>query len=182
MIAGKALDDRVCVFMLIELLKLIQDDEDIPEVYAVFSSQEEVGCRGAKTAAQAIQPDIAVALDISIATDIPAVQDRRQITETGKGAGIKVMDKISGGMVGAICSQQVVRDMKKVARENNIPYQLEAYANGGTDIDTMQTQNGGIACGGILIPTRYVHSYEMCSISEVVDCIELLYRYVKSLA
>lgn len=180
-VAGKALDDRVCVFMLIELLKLLQEDQDIPEVYAVFTSQEEVGCRGAKAAAQNIKPDIAIALDISIASDVPGVPDRKNINVMGEGVGIKVMDRLSSGLKGVICNQEVVREMKRVAREHQIPYQIEAYAKGGTDIDTIQTENGGIATGGILIPTRYVHSYEMCSVKEVVDCVELLYWYVKSL-
>lgn len=182
MVAGKALDNRVCVFILIELLKLIQDDKDIPDIYAVFSSQEEVGCRGAKVAANRIKPDIAIALDISIACNVPGYPDRKMITEVGKGPAIKVMDKSATNPAGAICSLEVVRDMKKVAREAGIVYQLEAYAKGGTDIDTMQTENGGMAVGGILIPTLYVHSYEMCMIKEVVDCVELLYRYIKDQA
>lgn len=181
-VAGKALDDRMMVFMLIELLKLVSDDEEIPDIYAVFSSQEEVGCRGAKIAAQRIQPDIALALDISIANDLPDTPDRKIVNEVGRGASIKVMDKLSTGLFGAIANQQIVENLKKIARDNQIPYQMECYGDGGTDIDTMQTMNGGIACGGIQVATRYVHSYEMCSITDVVDAMELLYRYVKSLA
>lgn len=181
MVAGKALDDRACVFMLIELLKLIKDDEDIPDIYAIFSSQEEVGCRGAKVASHNIKPDIAISLDISIASDVPAVSDRKVITKIGDGPAIKVMDKISNSQVGVICSQSVVKDMKKAAKKSGIKYQIEAYANGGTDIDTMQTENGGMLTGGIMVPTRYVHSYEMCSVKEIVDCIELLYNYIKCL-
>jgi endoglucanase len=182
MVAGKALDDRACVFMLIELLKLLKDDENIPDIYCVFSSQEEVGCRGAKVAAHNIKPDIAISLDISIASDIPNMPDRKVITKIGDGTAIKVMDKISTSQVGVICSQEIVSGMKKTAQKQGIKYQLEVHTSGGTDIDTMQTENGGMLTGGILVPTRYVHSYEMCSVEEIVDSVELLYNYIKTLA
>ncbi|HML49225.1 MAG TPA: M42 family peptidase, partial [Clostridia bacterium] len=116
MVAGKALDDRACLFMLIELAKLFENDPDIPDVYLVFSSQEEVGCRGAKVAAQRIKPDVAIAVDISIATDVPGYPDRKMINRLGDGVGIKVMDKLTGLPNGAICSQGVVREMKRIAR------------------------------------------------------------------
>lgn len=93
-IAGKALDNRACVFMLIQLLKLLKNDNDIPDIYAVFTSQEEVGCRGAKTSAYNINPDIAIALDLSIANDLPGTPEHKIISEIDKGPVIKVMDLI----------------------------------------------------------------------------------------
>lgn len=178
-VAGKALDDRACVFMLIELVKLLYGDDDIPDVYAVFTSQEEVGARGAIIAAENIKPDIAIALDMSLACDIPGVPERKYINELGKGASIKIMDHLSRGVNGVICDHDIVKNMKNVARQRNLSYQLEAYAAGATDASFMQTVAGGIRCGGIQIPMRYVHSYEVCSVTDVVDCIELLYYFVK---
>jgi endoglucanase len=179
-VAGKALDNRACVFMLIELLRLVQDDNDIPDIYAVFSAQEEIGCRGAKIAAQRIKPDIAIALDISIATNVPDFPDRRTISRVGDGVVIKVLDKTPKGVT--LCSREVVSGIKKAAKEANIKYQLETNAYGGTDISNIQTENGGVAVGGICLATRYAHSYEVSRVNEVVDCVELLYRYIKSLA
>lgn len=69
--------------------------------------------------------------------------------------------------------------MKQIAKAHDIPYQIEAYAAGATDASFMQTLNGGIKSGGIQIPMRYVHSYEVCDIRDVVDSVELLYWYVK---
>jgi endoglucanase len=181
-VAGKALDDRACVFQLIELMKLIHADPDIPDVYAVFSSQEEVGCRGAKTAAYNIFPDVAVSLDICISNDIPDVPERKIITQLDKGPAIKVMDKITSSQVGVLCTQKVYRKMKEVAKQAGIPYQMEVYAAGSTDSATIHLEKGGIASGGILLPARYVHSYEVASVNDVVAGVELLYRYTKALA
>lgn len=180
-VAGKALDDRALIFLLLELIKLFEGDEEIPDLYAVFTAQEEVGARGAIVAAENIQPDIAIALDMSLACDIPGVPERQYINELGKGASIKIMDHLSRGVNGVIANQGIVKDMKAVAKENGIPYQLEAYSAGATDASFMQTVAGGIRCGGIQIPMRYVHSYEVCDINDVVDCVELLYYYIKSL-
>jgi len=181
-VAGKALDDRACVFQLIELMKLLKDDEDCPDVYAVFSSQEEVGCRGAKTAAYTIEPDVAISLDISISNDIPDVAERKIITALDKGPVIKVMDRSKTTSVGVLSTPKVVGAMKEVAKAAGLSYQLEVYSAGTTDSATMHLERGGIASGGVLLPTRYVHSYELASVNDLVDGVELLYRYVKSLA
>ncbi len=181
-VAGKALDDRACVFQLIELMKLLKDDTNCPDVYAVFSSQEEVGCRGAKTAAYAIEPDVAISLDISISNDIPDVAERKIITALDKGPAIKVMDRSKTSSVGVLSTSNVVGAMKKAAETAGLSYQLEVYSAGTTDSATMHLERGGIASGGILLPTRYVHSYELASVNDLVDGVELLYRYVKALS
>lgn len=73
-------------------------------------------------------------------------------------------------------------EMKKVAREAGIPYQLEVYTAGTTDSATVHLEKGGIASGAILLPTRYVHSYELASVHDLVAGIELLYFYIKALS
>ncbi len=178
-LGGKALDDRALVFMLIEVLKLLsRTDEEYPDFYAVFSVQEEIGARGAVVAATNIKPDYAIALDMSLATDIPAAADRNTVNVLGKGTSIKVMDKLSAGVNGIIADRKMVSDMKRICKEQNIPYQIEAYAAGATDASFMQTLNGGIKAGGINIPMRYVHSYEVCDVRDVVSSVELLYHYL----
>ena len=178
-VGAKALDDRALVFILLEVVKLLNGDKDVPDVYALFSTQEEVGARGAITAATRIKPDIAIALDMSLAVDIPGVSESRYINELGRGTSIKVMDKLSSGVGGILANRDLVRDMKKIAKVHEIPYQIEAYAAGATDASFMRTLNGGIKSGGIQIPMRYVHSYEVCDVRDVVDTVELLYWYVK---
>lgn len=180
-IAGKAFDDRVCVLILMKLLKLLKADKEIPDIYAVFTSQEEVGCRGAKTAAYNINPDLAIALDISIANDIPDVPDRKIISSLDKGPVIKVMDLIKRPLIGIISSPKIVKGLKNAAKEANIDYQLEVYTSGSTDAATIHLERGGITAGGICIPTRYVHAYEVMSLDDIVSCIELLYHYIKNI-
>ena len=181
-IGGKALDDRAFVFILEELVKLLDDKDNIPDFYAVFSVQEEVGARGAIVAASNIKPDIAIALDMSLATDIPGVPDAECVNALGEGASIKVMDKLGTGIGGLLSNREVVLQMKKTAKENNIPYCIEAYAAGATDASFMQTLNGGIKAGGLQTPMRYVHSYEVVDVRDVAATLELLYRYVLSLS
>ena len=181
MVAGKALDDRACVYQLIELTRLLADDPEGPDFYAVFSTQEETGGRGAIVAAENIKPDIVIALDMSLSTDLPAFPDRKFINRLGDGASIKVMDRSSGFGCGVIADRDIVRGMKAVAKERNIRYQIEAYAAGATDASVMQTKGGGIRAGGIQIPMRYVHSYEAAAVSDILDSLELLYFYVQGL-
>ncbi len=136
-LGGKALDDRALVFILEEVVRLLQGREDIP-----------------------------------------GVPESEYINVLGKGTSIKVMDKLSTCIGGLIAHPQLVRDLKKVAKDNQIPYGIEAYAAGATDASFMQTLNGGIIAGGVQIPMRYVHSYEVVDVRDVVDTVELLYRYI----
>ncbi|SFG76639.1 M42 family metallopeptidase [Oribacterium sp. WCC10] len=178
-VGGKALDDRALVFMLIEVIKMLQDEKDTPDFYAVFTTQEEVGARGAIVAARSIAPDMAIALDMSLATDIPGVSAQKMVNSLGKGASIKIMDKLSTCVNGLLADRKIVKEMKEICRENQITYQIEAYAAGATDASFMQTLNAGIRAGGIQIPMRYVHSYEVVDVRDVVDCVGLLYHFVK---
>ena len=181
MVAGKALDDRACVYQLIELTRLLADDPEGPDFYAIFSTQEETGGRGAIVAADNLRPDMAIALDMSLSTDLPAFPGRAFINRIGGGASIKVLDRSRGAACGLIADRDMVRGMKAVAKERSIPYQIEAYTAGATDASVMQTRGGGIRCGGIQIPMRYVHSYEAAAVSDILDSLELLYFYVRGL-
>jgi endoglucanase len=92
------------------------------------------------------------------------------------------MDRSLTSSVGVISSPEVVRAMKEAAKAAGIPYQLEVYTAGSTDSATMHLERGGIASGGVLLPTRYVHSYELASVNDLVHGVKLLYHYVKALA
>lgn len=181
LVAGKALDDRACVYQLIELTRLLAEEKEGCDFYAVFSTQEETGGRGAIVAAEKLRPDYVIALDMSLSTDLPAFPDRGFINRVGGGASIKILDRSRGAACGLIADRDMVRGMKRVAKERNIPYQLEAYTAGATDASVMQTRGGGSRAGGIQIPMRYVHSYEVAAISDILDSLELLYFFVKTL-
>ncbi|HAA81066.1 MAG TPA: aminopeptidase, partial [Thermoanaerobacter sp.] len=126
------------------------------EVYFVFTVQEEVGLRGATTAAYNIHPDFAIAVDVTLTGDTPKA--KKMSVSLGKGAAIKVMD------MSIIVSPYVREMMIETAKEYNIPYQLEILEFGGTDAGAIHLTKGGIPSGVISIPTRYTHS-----ISEIVD-------------
>lgn len=181
LVAGKALDDRACVYQLVELCRLLASQEDGPDFYGVFSTQEETGGRGAIVAAENLRPDVVIALDMSLSTDLPGMPERSMVNALRAGASIKVMDRSRGAACGLISDQDIVRGMKACARAHGIRYQVEAYAAGATDASVMQTRGGGSRAGGIQIPMRYVHSYEVAAVSDILDSLELLYHYVRGL-
>lgn len=171
----KSIDNRVSVFILIEMLREI---ESTPyDIYAVFTVQEEVGIRGANVATQSVRPDFGFGLDTTIAYDVPGASAHEKITELGKGAAIKVMDSST------ICDYRMVNYMKEVANNHSIPYQLEILTGGGTDTAGIQrfTPGGSIA-GAVSIPTRHIHQViEMADKTDIRNAIDLLHYSVKDL-
>ena len=164
----KSIDNRVAVFILIETLKLLNDPAY--DVYATFTVQEEVGLRGANVAAHGINPDFGIALDTTVAYDVPGAQPHEKITELGKGAAIKIMD------ASTICDYRMVAYMKKTADKHQIKWQPEILTAGGTDTAGVQRmgKQGAIA-GAISIPTRHLHQViEMAHKEDISDSILLL--------
>lgn len=171
----KSIDNRVSVFILIEALKQMKN---MPyDVYGVFTVQEEVGLRGANVSAHTINPDFGIALDTTVAFDVPGAQPHEMITKLGKGAAIKIMD----GMT--ICDYRMVRYMKQVADVSKITWQPEILPAGGTDTAGLQRmgENGAIS-GAISIPTRFLHqAIEMAHKEDIEGVIELLTACVEEL-
>lgn len=167
-ISSKSLDNRTGVFVLLEALRRLQD---MPyDLYAVFTVQEEVGIRGAQVAAHYINPDFSLALDTSTSLDLPTTQPHEKVTTLGKGAGIKIMDSRT------ICDYRMVGYLKTVAIQNNIAWQNDLKAVGGTDTSALQRmgEHGAIA-GALTIPIRYAHQVvEMVHKNDVASCIRLL--------
>lgn len=182
-VAGTALDNRLLMFILIEAMREMTNEnkEDIPDIYAVFTVQEEVGSRGAKTAAHQISPDIALALDITMANDLPKNHESEYIAEIDKGPAIKVMDLIKRAMLGLIVSKDIIHQLKSIARQHEIPFQLEVQSAGSTDGATIHLEGDGIPTGGICLPTRYVHAYELASVNDIVLTTKFLYESLKVL-
>lgn len=167
---SKSLDNRVSVFILLETLKALKGREVPYDIYGVFTVQEEVGLRGAISAAHRIDPDFGIALDITIAFDVPNAQPHEMITRLGEGTAIKIMD----GSV--ISDYRMVNYLKELATKNKIPWQPEILTGGGTDTMGVQRygKHGSIA-GAISIPTRHVHSViEMAHKEDIKSSIELL--------
>jgi len=172
-VMGKSLDDRICVFQMIEALRRLSGLTNA-EIVAVATTQEEVGLRGATTAAYHVDAQIAVALDITLAQDIPGGAEQDQITRLNGGAAIKIMDSST------ISNYKLVRHLREIADANGIPYQLEILPRGGTDAGAGQRARGGVPAVTISIPTRYVHTVnEMATVSDVDASINLLARYLE---
>ncbi|MBW3466251.1 M42 family metallopeptidase [Arthrospiribacter ruber] len=164
----KSIDNRVAVFILIETLKQLENPAY--DVYATFTVQEEVGLRGANVAAHGINPDFGIALDTTIAFDVPGAQAHEKITELGKGTAIKIMDAMT------ICDYRMVDFMKQTAGKYQIKWQPEILTAGGTDTAGVQRmgKQGAIA-GAISIPTRHLHQViEMAHKEDIAGSILLL--------
>ena len=163
------LDDRVGCFVAIEALKRITTTEN--DIYFVFSVQEEVGLRGAKTAAYGIEPDFGIAVDVTAHGDTPKA--KRFAIGLHKGAAIKVKDN------SIITHPSVRNSLIDIAKAKGIAYQLEVLEFGGTDSGAIHVTKTGVPSGVISIPTRYVHStVEMASKEDIESSISLLEGYL----
>jgi endoglucanase len=172
---GKSLDNRMLVFVLIETIKKLKK---IPhDFYAVFTVQEEVGIRGAKVAVHAIQPDIGICLDVTIANDTPGAAPHEYINKLGGGTSIDMMN----GTV--IADRRIVKYLADLADKKKVPYQHDVMAAGGTDGWAMQmmTEKGCIT-GGISVPLRNMHQeVEMCHETDIKATLDLLQLAVENL-
>lgn len=169
-IVSKALDDRLGCYMLIEVLKQLKSTDN--EVYFVFTTQEEVGLRGARVCGFDINPDVAIAVDIVTSADTPNC--KRYGTKLGSGIGIKLRDG------SAICSKSVVDSLIDSAEQNGIDYQREAKTMGGTDIGAVQTAGRGALTGGVVVPIRNTHTItETASKHDILCGIRLLNAFVQ---
>ena len=174
---GKSLDNRLAVFILIEMFKELKG-KDVPyDIYGVFTVQEEVGIRGANVAALKIKPDFGFGLDTTIAFDLPGAAAHEMITKLGEGTAIKIMD------ASTICDYRMVEFMKKTADKHKIKWQPEILTAGGTDTAGIQrmTEGGSIA-GAVSIPTRHLHQViEMAHKDDIQGSIDLLVACVSEL-
>ncbi len=171
-VVSKALDDRVGVFVMIEALRCLQ--AHTAEIVAVATTQEEVGLRGATPAGYSVEPDIVVAIDITLALDIPGIEEHDAVTTLGGGAAIKIMD---GSL---ICDPRIVDAFRTIAEREGIAHQMEIMPAGGTDAGGIQRVRGGIPSFTLSIPTRYVHTVdEMSSMSDIEATYTLLARFLE---
>lgn len=170
-VLSKALDDRVGVFVMLEALRHLEQHE--VEILAVATVQEEVGLRGAQTAAFGLEPDVGIALDVTIAGDVPGIDAHDRVTRLGEGVAIKVFD------TSHLPSRPLVEHLREIAERHGIRYQLELLPRGGTDAGALQRTRAGVPAVTLSIPTRYVHTVnEMAHVADIAGAVELLVRYL----
>lgn len=153
-LVGKALDDRVSVWVLIEALRALSGLSHTWNIQAVFSTQEEIGLRGAIPAAYGLEPNVGIALDTTIAADTPGVPEEEAVCQTGAGVGIKIMDGAS------LSAPHLVREFIALAERDGIAYQLEVLPLGGTDAAGIQRSGAGVSVITLSTPSRYVHTVQ----------------------
>ena len=174
--AGRAispyLDDRIgCLALLMVMEQLGETENDL---YFVFSSQEEVGCRGVKTAAWTVDPDYGIAVDVCGTDDMPG--SKHEVTALcGKGAAVNVMDR------SVICHPEVVNKLLALAQEKGIPVQKSVTRMGGTDAGPIHQTRAGVYTGGISIPCRYTHTpTELVDLGDARACADLAAAFAES--
>ena len=171
-IQGPYADDLIgCVVLLLAMEELEKSPYD---VYFVFSTQEEVGCRGAKTASLAIKPDIAIATDVCGCDDTPMQDGKNRVIFLGKGPTVKIKD------ASVICSPALNEQLKKIAKKADLTVQDEILLGGGTDTCSMQMSGPDVMATCVSIPTRYIHSPgEMYDWRDVEQAGALLAAFLK---
>ncbi len=172
LVSCKALDDRVGVYVMIEAVRRVK--KHTADIYAVATTQEEVGVRGARVSSFNVAPDIGVALDVTVASDVPGAKEHEHVTALGGGTAIKVKDSMS------ISHPKLVRKMREIAEKKKISYQLEILPRGGTDAAAIQMTREGVASITISIPTRYLHSVvEAAHVDDIEASIALLASFLE---
>lgn len=165
MVISKALDDRSGCAVLIKTIENLPKTDN--EIYFVFTVQEELGLRGAKTAAYKLLPELAIAVDVTLTGDTPNCKPME--VKCGSGPAIKIKDR------SVICHSSVKRLLEESAQKIKIPYQFEILESGGSDPGAIHVTAGGIPSGAISIPCRYTHSpSEMVSLNDMENAFKLL--------
>ncbi|NWG03092.1 MAG: M20/M25/M40 family metallo-hydrolase [Syntrophaceae bacterium] len=178
-IISKAIDNRVGCAILIDLAERIKSKKIDYQLFLVAAVQEEVGSRGAKVAAQTLEPDMAIVIDTVPASD-PITPPQQATAECGKGPVLRSMDVNALGW-GTIYSKKIRQRLIQTALRNNIPHQKDIFRT-WTDASTIHTSKRGIPCGGIYIPRRYSHSpAELVKWADVERTADLLYFFLKNL-
>jgi tetrahedral aminopeptidase len=171
-VMSKSLDDRASLFMMIEALRAVGPHQ--AEIVAVATTQEEVGLRGARPAAYSVDPDVGIALDVTIAGDIPGFESSERVSKLGDGVAIKIFDSSH------IPNHKLIRHLRDIAEKHGIKHQLEVLSRGGTDAGAMQLSRAGMPVITVSLPTRYLHTVnEMANVDDIQAEIDLLARYME---
>lgn len=171
-IAGRPLDDRIGCAVLVKIAEKLQAQPVADDVYFVFSVQEEVGVRGAKTATFGINPDVGIAYDVTGTGD--SLGAKPMACSVGGGAAIKLKD------ASVLCDRDLTQEFAAVAKEAGVKHQFEILAAGGTDTSSMQMSGAGVRVAALSVPTRYIHSgVEMLDLTDAEACVELTVAWLR---
>jgi tetrahedral aminopeptidase len=174
-IVSKALDNRIACWLGLEVARRLRDEKrgHRCQLTVAFTSQEEVGLRGAKTVAYRMRPHVGIGVDVTLACDTPGVPDRDRTTELGKGAGLHLKD---GSF---IADRELTLEFERIAQEESIPVQRTILGGGGMDGASLQQAATGARAIGIVVGTRYIHTVaEMIDRTDVQAALDLLTAYV----
>lgn len=173
-VTGKSLDDRICVYAMLQAAKRLTDSA--VTVHFAATAQEEVGLRGAHALGVDLDADLAIALDVTVANDVPQIESEADyVTTLGEGAAIKLKDS------SVITNPKVHKRLRTVAETNDINYQLEILPRGGTDTAGFQNTAGARPVGAISVPTRYLHTpTEVANGEDVEAMIDLLVAFLET--
>jgi len=174
-VCAPGLDDKAGLFIVMEALRLCARSKLNVALYAVSTVQEEVGLRGARTSAFAIDPEIGIAVDVTHASDNPAVTNQKNSPcELGKGPGI-----YTGPNINTVVEKALIQAAKK----SKIPYQrLTSSRLLGNDANAMQVTRSGVAAASIGIPNRYMHTQaEICDLADLENSAKLLAAFIKGI-
>jgi putative aminopeptidase FrvX len=172
---GKALDDRAGCAVLIETLKSLGDEELPFMLVCNFAVGEEVGLRGARTAAYQIEPDIAIAVEGTIGADMPGVPKHKQPVVLGRGPALTVADR------SIIVHRELLEALERTAVENGIPYQYKLPVYGGTDAGEIHLSRGGVRTAVVSVPCRYIHSpHSLLRLDDFEATVRLIVAFIRS--
>jgi len=178
-LVAQAMDNRVACWLGIEAVRQIEaaDSPHACDLYVAFTTQEEVGLRGAKTSSHIVACDIGIGLDVTLSCDTPGVPVDEMITEQGKGFGLHIMDS------SFIADYRLVDEVEVIAKKNRIPYQRTILLRGGQDGAAAQQTAGGARALGIVVGTRYIHtSTEMIDRRDLAAARDILAAWIPTIA
>lgn len=174
-VVSKALDNRIACWLGIEAIRGLKKSKTDAEIHVAFTTQEEVGLRGARTAAFQVRPDIGIGIDTTLACDTPGVPEQDRTTEQGKGFGLHVRDS------SFIADKGLVAEFAALAEKKKIPYQRTMLRAGGQDGAAAQQSAAGARAIGIVVGTRYIHTVtEMIHKTDLEAARDILVAYLKT--
>lgn len=173
-IVSKALDNRVACWLGIEAIRALGKAKHGCEIHVVFTCQEEVGLRGARTSSFAVKPDIGIGIDTTLSCDTPGVPEQDRTTEQGKGFGLHVKDS------SFIADRDLVKEVEAIAIKQKIPHQRTMLRAGGQDGAAAQQAAAGARAVGIVVGTRYIHTVtEMIHRGDLEAARDIIAAYLK---
>jgi endoglucanase len=174
LVMGKAFDDRAGCTMAVAALDALGETEPDLTLVCAFTTSEELGLRGARTAVAHVKPDVALALEGTTAVDVPGVTGGRRLASMGAGPALTIADR------SIVASRRVLTLLEEVAAKDGIPYQRKLPGGGGTDAGAIQTANEGVLVGVVAVPCRYIHApLSMLRPSDLDACIRLVSGFVR---